>query len=376
MREPLDELALILAPQGIKTVTTGADEVGALLMRRWGSADPEQITARWRVSLAKLRAARVVLLGVPMDAGAGFERGSFKGPLYLRQRLFAQPGALDALERAGVFDAGDVRVNPHMIDDSMYTPELLASVRASRGWDDPALPVAPHSILARALTLIHVVNPLARVHLMGGDHSISRLPVAHLAPRYPGTLGVFHLDAHTDLSRERDGVPHNFSTWAYYANEAIGRGGRMVQVGIRTSAQARAYWEGACALTQWWSAEAMADPDAFMASACDAFTRAGVRQLYISHDIDATDPRWAAATGTRELNGLTPQVILRWLDQLGARFEIVGADIVEVAPPLSRDVPGEPGRTVQTALAYTLRQLELMTGRPIALDAVLPQPAP
>ena len=65
------------------------------------------------------------------------------------------------------------------------------------------------------------------------------------------------------------------------------------------------------------SAEAMADPDAFMASACDVFTRAGVRQLYISHDIDATDPRWAAATGTRELNGLTPQVILRWHIQVG-----------------------------------------------------------
>ena len=64
------------------------------------------------------------------------------------------------------------------------------------------------------------------------------------SPRNAGrTLGVIHFDAHTDLLHERDGIQCSFATWAYHANEAIGRGGRLQQLGTRICVSA-AWAEG------------------------------------------------------------------------------------------------------------------------------------
>ena len=244
----IDLLATILAPQGIRTVTTGGDEIGDFLQARYGSIEPDVVRQAWRSSgIDRLDdTTRAVILGVPMDAGAGFERGSFKGPIALRSRMLLAEGAWARLDGSGVVDVGDVMVNPHLIDDTYYAPDFLAQIREDRGWGrDSDLPVSPHSILRRALELIHALAPHARVLLLGGDHSISRVPVEVLvaSERYPtGSLGVVHVDAHTDLLERRDGVPHNFATWAYWANEAIGRGQRLQQLGVRTSGRTRDHW--------------------------------------------------------------------------------------------------------------------------------------
>merc|ERR1719373_210315 len=58
---------------------------------------------------------------------------------------------------------------------------------------------------------------------------------------------------------------------------------------------------------------------------------------YITFDIDALDPAFAPGTGTPEIGGLTPnfaQRLLRGLGDGGLKLNVVGADIVEVSPPL------------------------------------------
>ncbi|MCA9695342.1 MAG: arginase family protein [Myxococcales bacterium] len=368
----------ILAPQGIKTVTTGGDEIAAFLAAQYGAIDPDEVARVWREALDRVATARVIIVGVPMDCGAGFERGAFKGPLGIRRALLAAPGVRAQLAACGVVDIGDVRVNPHLLADADLSASALAAVRRARGY--PAAsdwPVAPHDILQSVLEDIHLINPDARVLILGGDHSLSYVPVAALESRSPGALGILHFDAHTDLLEERDGTRYDFATWAHHANRAIGGGQRLQQVGIRVSGHARGHWEQRRGVVQHWADEVRArSPEAVAADIVDSLRRAGVTRLYVSNDIDGTDPRWAAATGTAEPNGLRPSDVEVILGTVTAAIECVGADLVEVAPTLKWHVPGEPRRTLQTAARYALLQIDALLGGGSDLAAALPFPAP
>jgi len=57
----------------------------------------------------------------------------------------------------------------------------------------------------------------------------------------------------------------------------------------------------------------------------------GQDPVYVSFDVDGLDPGFAPGTGTPEVGGLTPREVLELLRGL-AGLDIVGADVVEVAP--------------------------------------------
>ena len=107
-----------------------------------------------------------------------------------------------------------------------------------------------------------------------------------------------HPDAHTDLLSERLGVKYCFATWAYHANERLGRGGRLVQVGIRASGRPREHWEGTLGVKQFWADE-IDDPRRRCGDrrVIEHLRSIGVARVYVSNDIDATDPALAPSTG-------------------------------------------------------------------------------
>jgi agmatinase len=59
--------------------------------------------------------------------------------------------------------------------------------------------------------------------------------------------------------------------------------------------------------------------------------RTGGRKTYVTFDIDCLDPAFAPGTGTPVAGGPSSAKILSVLRQL-TRIDIVGADVVEVAP--------------------------------------------
>ncbi|MCB1135161.1 MAG: arginase family protein, partial [Chlamydiia bacterium] len=255
--QPERQLQLLLRPVGILTFTTGAGEIGDYLALRFGTTDPEVITQRFHAELSRIADAEVVILGVPNDNGAGFDRGSKKGPLAIRRALLEEGWAPD-----GVLDIGDVRDHPLLTDDRMLQDWVIDSVREAR-WGaegrDLELPVSAHSILDRVLRCLYVINPKLKVMLLGGDHSNSQVPVEVLA-EHRKDLGVLQIDAHTDLLDARDGLPTSYATWAFHANEAIGAAGRFVQVGVRVSGTQRGAWEKRLNLHQLWAHEVNALP--------------------------------------------------------------------------------------------------------------------
>jgi len=352
-------LAEWLRPQGVYTVTTGSGELAQGVQRRYDAADSAEATAKWRASLDGVHSARAFILGVPMDAGAGFARGSFMGPHAIRRTLHER-GDWQRLRDCGVLDLGDVRVHPALIHDTMVSQNQLSAVRSSRQWPaESSWPVSPLSLLERVLDVLHALAPGVPVCILGGDHSISRVPVEKLARQSDSrVLGCLHLDAHTDLLQHREGNEWSFATWAWHANRAIGRAGRLVQVGLRVSGTPKAQWEQEQGVRQFWAADILHNPEATQRAILQALRDAGVRRLYVSHDIDANDPTFAACTGTPEPGGLHPDWVRGLLLAAAEEFCVVGCDLVEVAPGLHLQQPGEPARTLQLASDYLLLQVE------------------
>lgn len=354
----VEELATLLRPAGggIHLVSTGKAEQEALQRRLYGAASAAEVQARWREDLGRVRGARAVLLGIPSDVGAGFQRGANLGPSAIRARMAADdPGAAERLRAAGVVDLGDVFVVPQLLHDEMLSAaQQAASRRALYPALAPAvaaaLPVSPLSIAERVLGRVLEENPQAQVLALGGDHSCA-WPVVKALRGARRDLGVVQIDAHTDLLEERLGVRYCFGTWSWHANELVGRHGRLVQVGIRASARDRAHWESTLDVRQFWAAEVNRDPAAALDAIVDHVKRSGVRAVYFSNDIDGTDEAFADATGTPEPGGLAPDFVAELVRRLGREVGLAGGDVMEVAPGIARTPEGRE-RTLGLAVRY------------------------
>ena len=360
-----DSLALLLRPAGggVHLVSSGLLAQRALQRRIYGVARDEEVEERWRLDLEAAARAPLVLLGIPSDVGGGLQRGANLGPAALRARLLDDhAGRMALLREAGLVDLGDVRVVPQLLEDAMLAPAQLEAVRHALhpGLDEAVrrtLPVSPLDVAERALSLLLAENPRARVVALGGDHSTA-LPVVRALARVRTGLAVVQVDAHTDLLPERLGIRHCFGTWAFHANELLGRGGRLVQIGIRASARDQRHWESTLGVRQIWAEEVRRDPAAAVEKVVTALRAANASSVYLSNDIDGTDAAFAEATGTPEPGGLAPETVSLLLRRLGEEVGLAGGDLMEVAPGVARS-PGGGARTLEVAARYLVETLEV-----------------
>ena len=369
MLTPLQELAALLRPAGggLYLVSTGKAEQQALQQRLYGVKTPEEVHQRFLDSLEKIVTARGVMLGIPSDVGAGFSRGANLGPQAIRTRLVeAHPDWPEQMAKLGLVDLGDVFVVPQLLHDEMLSePQKEASRKALYPQLSPAnaatMPVSPLSIAERAWDLIFSLNPLAKPFVIGGDHSTA-LPVANALSRvHREPWGIVQPDAHTDLLPERLGVKYCFATWSWHANERLGRKGRLTQVGVRASGRDKAHWESTCDVKQFWAKEILADPAGALDAVIAHVKSTGVKGVYFSNDIDGTDSQWADATGTPEPDGLSPEWVVALVRRLGAEVGLLGGDIMEVAPSLTRTPTSAP-QTVGLAVRYLVETITAALG--------------
>lgn len=356
---PLEELALLLRPAGggLYLVSTGRAEQLALQRRLYGARTDDDVEERFRASLARIQGARAFILGVPSDVGAGFRRGANMGPQAMRARLLEDLPSFPArAEELGIVDIGDVFVVPQLQHDDMLSARQLEASRAALYPHVPPdvrerLAVSPLSIAERAIDLVFALNPGIAPVVLGGDHSTAWPVASALSRARRDRWGIVQPDAHTDLLEERLGVKYCFATWSWHANELLGRGGRLVQVGTRASRGTREYWESSLGVRQFWAEECLRDPAAAIDAIVKHLRTVGVTSVYFSNDIDGTDAAYADATGTPEPGGLEPDFVVELIRRLGADIGILGGDVMEVAPPL-RDRPDSTERTVGLAVRY------------------------
>ncbi len=357
--EPHDELAHLLRPAGggVYVVSTGRAEQLAMQRRLYGAATDEEVAVRFREQLRRIATAKVAILAVPSDVGAGYVRGANLGPQAIRAGLLeAEPDFPQRALAEGIVDLGDVFVVPQLLHDEMLGPQQRAASADALYPELPhavraTLPVSPLSIAERALDLALKLNPALKLVMLGGDHSTAWPAVAALARVRGPNLGVVQIDAHTDLLSERLGVKYCFATWSYHANELLGRNGRLVQVGIRATRHERGHWEKTLGVRQFWADECLRDPAAALDAILAHVRASGVKEIYFSNDIDGTDERWANATGTPEPNGLEPAFVVELIRALRREVTFVGGDVMEVAPVVQR-TPDGAKNTVELAVRY------------------------
>jgi guanidinobutyrase len=249
-------------------------------------------------------------IGVPLDAGTSNRAGARFGPRQIRAesaliRPYNMATGAAPFDSLQVADLGDVPINTYSIEKSLpIITDFYARVLAAG---------------CRPLTL-------------GGDHTIA-LPILRAIAARHGPVALVHVDAHADVNDEMFGerIAHG-TPFRRAVEEKLLQCDKVWQIGLRGTGYAaddfdwprRQGFTVVQAHEIWYRS---------LAPLMDEVReRIGSAPCYLSFDIDGIDPAYAGGTGTPEVGGLTVPQALEIVR--GCRgVNIVGADLVEVAPP-------------------------------------------
>ena len=255
--------------------------------------------------------ADVGILGAPYDAGTQYRAGARFGPRGVREAStlfsFGHAGAYDHEDDA-IYLPGDVNIVDLGDADIVHTDTETSHANIETG---------VRAILeAGALPVV-----------IGGDHSIN-IPCIR-AFDGQGDIHILQIDAHLDFVDTRHGVRHGHGNPMRRAAEQDYVTG-LTQVGIRNvSSTAKEGYDDARAMgsdiISVRQARAMGTAEVLR------HVPTGAR-LYVTIDIDAFCPSIAPGTGTPSHGGFLYYEVLELLQAAAERHEIVGIDLVEVAP--------------------------------------------
>jgi agmatinase len=175
------------------------------------------------------------------------------------------------------------------------------------------------------------------VVMLGGEHSISAPAIlAHADKMLGREVSVLQLDAHADLRDEYEGTPYSHACAMHMVRDRI----KLVPVGIRslTSEERALVREAEIPVIFGHELESDDWIDRAVGALCD--------NVYVTVDIDYFDPSLVPSTGTPEPGGGTWYPTLRLLDRVFAEKNVLGCDVVELAPT--------PGVTAPDVLAAKL----------------------
>ncbi len=317
------EKVLTYPGNGVHTVNTAKDKKEKLFEAYYSTKDFEKVESKWLESLKNKDSHKTWILGAPSDCGAGIMRGSNWGPLAIREALLE-------INEKRFLDLGDIRVVPHLLHDKYLNDQTIKNVQQAlyKGED---LPVSPLSLLEYVSDKLFQSD--AHVLSLGGDHSVSFPLTKSWLKNQREKVGILHFDAHTDLLKERLGIDYCFGSWASHTIDLMDDSQAFVQVGIRSTGQDRNHWESSFNIQQIWAQE-VKDKGAHNIGKQirEHFEKLGVKNIYLSFDIDVFDIEYASATGTPEAGGLQPSEALFILSEVTKAVNIQSADLVEVAP--------------------------------------------
>jgi agmatinase len=188
-----------------------------------------------------------------------------------------------------------------------------------------------------------------KVVLLGGDHS-TPLGFMKALARHHGDYGILQIDAHMDLRVAYEGFTYSHASIMYNALQ-LPQVTRLVQVGIRdycASEQALAADERGRVFVHTGRAlarERFAGTN--WAAICDKIVADLPAKVYISFDIDGLEPFLCPNTGTPVAGGLGYEEVMYLLDSVGrSGRQVIGADLVEVAPGPEGDWDGNVGARI------------------------------
>lgn len=154
----------------------------------------------------------------------------------------------------------------------------------------------------------------------GGEHSISIGIIKAFYEKFEN-LTVLQIDAHADLRPEYHGSKYNHACAVYDASKNT----NLIQVGIRSMDVTEKEHLNS---EKCFFAEDMYGNNKWMEKSIDLMTD----NVYLTIDLDAFDPSIMPSTGTPEPGGLNWNDTICYLKKVMESKNVVGFDIVELAP--------------------------------------------
>ena len=253
----------------------------------------------------------IAILGIPFDGCSAYRTGSRMAPREIRcmsagVRPYNDALKLNPFKKHRITDYGDLSTDPYSIENTFELIESCLYLLMDSG-------VIPVSV--------------------GGDHSIT-YPILKSIAKKHGPLAIVDIDAHPDTCDSQAG--HRFGNGTPFRRaleDDLIIASKVIQVGIRGTAFYKGDTDyGRKKGFNVWQAE-----DFMSLSIADFKSEVhkiiGNTKCYLSFDIDSLDPSVAPGTNTPEIGGLSGLQGLQIIRSL-AGLRLVGADIVEVSPPL------------------------------------------
>ena len=252
---------------------------GPFLDRNWIGQNPD------------FNSSDIIMLGLPFDGTVSYRSGSRFAPEQIR---LASWGLEDY---SPVFDKHLEDVNFHDVGDLEF----------------------PLGNTYKSLDLIEknveeIYKCGKRVFGIGGEHLVT-LPEIQAVSKFYKDFAVVHFDAHTDLREEYLGEEMSHSAVIRHASKIVGPE-NIKQIGIRSGMKEE--WEfmkeHKTLIHKYSELDVLKD-----------------KKIFVTVDLDVLDPSVMPGTGTPESGGMQFNELMGWFEYL-KDFDIVGADVVELAP--------------------------------------------
>lgn len=252
------------------------------------------------------------VMGVPFDTAASFRGGARFGPQSVREAsMLLRPYNLEMdvniFDHCSGVDYGDLDVVPGYIHET-------------------------YDLMVKQLKPIYEagVVPLC----IGGDHSIT-LGELRAIKEVRGPVALIHFDSHTDTWDNYWGMKYTHGTPFRRAfEEGCLIGDRTIQIGMRGPL----YQPGDVNDSKDLGFEVLTAGDIHRKgieyTAEMIQKTVGDTPVLVSFDIDFLDPAYAPGTGTPEIGGFTTWEACELIRKGLRGLNIVGFDLVEVAPSL------------------------------------------
>lgn len=254
--------------------------------------------------------SQVVVLSAPFEATVSFGHGTKNGPKGILKSSHYVEFYDEEFDRELCFEKGICALAPMNFEKLSVKKSLdLIYKNVSKVLKDGKFPI-----------------------VLGGEHSISA-PIAKAFSEKYQNLSVLQFDAHSDLRNEYSGTPHSHASVMARVAEF---NKNIVQIGIRAQCKDEAKFIKENNINTFYMRSIRSGKYGdWMREALNKLNE----NVYITFDVDGFDPSFMANTGTPEPGGLFWDETIEFLKMVGKERNVVGFDVVELAPVKANPSP-------------------------------------
>lgn len=251
---------------------------------------------------------KIVIVPIPYEGTVSFNTGTSNGPYniiansrYLDELFDSKGFELMGLKSTDIFTLDEAELSKNSVKEALQGVEQIISDKV----------------------LKHDKFPL----MLGGEHSITYGAVKAIKKKYKD-VSVLQFDAHTDLLNSHEGCKYSHACVMRRIHDLKIP---VVSIGIRNINREIEEYIKKKNIKNIYFAPQVPTVGQILSGL--------TKNVYLTFDLDCFDPSIMPAVGTPEPGGLGWYEVIKVIDQISQKVNLVGADVVELKPIPGLDAP-------------------------------------